>query len=1112
MLGLIYPLTLYLHYSTSNSSTFINDFTFLSDIYQSCTNMINMNGWNTEDRHYRNIQISTNQFLQLLILISLLYLTNCENPASFEVTSLPHADNCFSEGLEGTFVTHDVGLVARGKFESDCSYKVSSVSSNATLLNLYGPFHQVETTLFDFGRCSPENNKINCTVSLFVETINIHLSGHAEVLLLGISYSSYNQQMCPRTGNQSVLQDFSQPKCRRAGDYDTVVICSAENIRCNLRCLPTCTCSLQNGDVISNCENSESKTHKGLLFFEPGMTYLDLERNSLEWIDLNNLNLIKSQLEQLIFENNSLRLLNDYTFDGLTQLMVLNVAYNELASLQVGLFDDLVQLVELNLYKNSLETLDIGVFRSLGNLRLLVLSSNNLSTLTTDLFKNLTLLETLDIGQNNLVALPVGVFRHLEELKDLYLEHNSLAFLKLGVFDGLTQLLELNLHNNNLKVLENGIFNGLDNLNYLSLAENSLTLLAIGCLKDLHKIVYIHLDDNDITKLDIGLFLNMSTVTSLNFAGNRLKTLKSYTFIGLSGLQNLYVNNNSLSELESYAFSGLLSLTRLDLSSNKLQVLKPGVFEGLNTLINLELTTNELHKMESGVFSGLHHLENLYINDNQLITIGHGTFRNLSNLQILRLSHNRLVNLYISTDALVKLTVLDLSNNQLQQLSIFGQMSHFKTLKLAGNPLKRVTRRMFHDLPGSVAVLSDQPEICLCYLPEAATNTCLSLSKNEVSEYLTCNRLLSEMPLVIFTWIFGLFALFGNVFVICWRKVQRQPEHQVQSILICNLAVSDLLMGMYMLILASADAYYAEFFPMYSNDWRLGRVCKLAGAIAISSSEASVVLVTLISIDRFIRIKYPTTTRKLQPRSTYITLVFVWIFVCVVALVPSILSGKNPNFYDHSHVCIGLPLARKITHTTESSYIKYKGIVSGDIVMRKVEAKIPQGYSPGMYFSTCLFLGFNLVCFLTVAFCYEEIIRTVYRASRRVRRSKEMNKEIRLAVKVAAIVATDFLCWFPIIVTGILVQFGVVKLPPTVFVWTVIFVLPINSALNPYLYTMATVIGAYLERKKQEQNNQQTGQGISTQNYKLVPVGSETNLNKTQSQFLRDTSVTIGKF
>ena len=49
---------------------------------------------------------------------------------------------------------------------------------------------------------------------------------------------------------------------------------------------------------------------------------------------------------------------------------------------------------------------------------------------------------------------------------------------------------------------------------------------------------------------------------------------------------------------------------------------------------------------------------------------------------------------------------------------------------------------------------------------------------------------------------------------------------------------------------------------------------------------------------------------------------------------------------------------------------------------------------------------------------------------------------------------------------GILVQTGVVILPSKVFAWCVTVILPINSAVNPYLYTIAGIIS---NRRKQAQ-------------------------------------------
>ena len=61
------------------------------------------------------------------------------------------------------------------------------------------------------------------------------------------------------------------------------------------------------------------------------------------------------------------------------------------------------------------------------------------------------------------------------------------------------------------------------------------------------------------------------------------------------------------------------------------------------------------------------------------------------------------------------------------------------------------------------------------------------------------------------------------------------------------------------------------------------------------------------------------------------------------------------------------------------------------------------------------------------------------------------------------IVFTDFCCWFPVGVMGLLAAQGM-PISGEVNVWTAIFVLPLNSALNPFLYTLNTE----LERRRRE--------------------------------------------
>jgi leucine-rich repeat-containing G protein-coupled receptor 8 len=66
---------------------------------------------------------------------------------------------------------------------------------------------------------------------------------------------------------------------------------------------------------------------------------------------------------------------------------------------------------------------------------------------------------------------------------------------------------------------------------------------------------------------------------------------------------------------------------------------------------------------------------------------------------------------------------------------------------------------------------------------------------------------MSNSILRICIWVLGSVALVGNMFVISWRA-KYQTVNKVHSFLIINLALGDFFMGIYLLIIASVDAYY----------------------------------------------------------------------------------------------------------------------------------------------------------------------------------------------------------------------------------------------------------------------------------------------------------------
>ncbi|XP_072051733.1 G-protein coupled receptor GRL101-like [Amphiura filiformis] len=375
-----------------------------------------------------------------------------------------------------------------------------------------------------------------------------------------------------------------------------------------------------------------------------------------------------------------------------------------------------------------------------------------------------------------------------------------------------------------------------------------------------------------------------------------------------------------------------------------------------------------------------------------------------------------------------------------------------------------IDNNTFIGFPTQTVIVVSQSEICECYL---ASDNCKAAEAR--SPYLTCDRLMSDRVLLGVMWLIGLSAIGGNLFVLC-RKKTKQEKGKIQIFLLSNLALSDLIIGIYMLIIASADIYFGEYFPMHAEYWRTGVTCRIAGAMAILSSEASVFFVTLISIDRFMNIRFPYSSRKLRTKSSAVTVAFLWLISCALGVVPSIFSGKNFKFYENSHVCIGLPLAQ--VERFEIKNAVFKKIPLGDTIYSVLEIfdkSVSLGYVPGLYYASAIFLGLNGICIIIILVCYVEIVRSVKKSSKRVGRGLSMKDQIKMTAKVSAIILTDFFCWAPVIVLGILVQTGVMTLPSSVFAWCVSVILPINSAINPYLYTIAALISKYRKKRKQRE-------------------------------------------
>uniref|UniRef100_A0A1B6CIZ0 G-protein coupled receptors family 1 profile domain-containing protein n=1 Tax=Clastoptera arizonana TaxID=38151 RepID=A0A1B6CIZ0_9HEMI len=253
----------------------------------------------------------------------------------------------------------------------------------------------------------------------------------------------------------------------------------------------------------------------------------------------------------------------------------------------------------------------------------------------------------------------------------------------------------------------------------------------------------------------------------------------------------------------------------------------------------------------------------------------------------------------------------------------------------------------------------------------------------------------------------------------CWLASQQW----VHSFLIKNLALGDLLMGSYLLLIAVVDRHYRGVYFIHDSAWRSSKTCALAGFLSTFSSEISVFTLTVITLDRFLAIIFPFRVRRLEMVHTRRLMALGWILAAVLSALPLSHIQYFHNFYGRSGVCLAL-------HITPDK---------------------PNGWE----YSVFVFLFLNLISFGIIAVGYLWMFiaaRTTQLAVKGERRTKESS----MAWRMTLLVATDAACWVPIIILGLTSLAGF-TVPPQVFAWVAVFVLPLNAAVNPVLYTLSTI-------------------------------------------------------
>ncbi|XP_016918115.2 relaxin receptor 1 isoform X1 [Apis cerana] len=548
----------------------------------------------------------------------------------------------------------------------------------------------------------------------------------------------------------------------------------------------------------------------------------------------------------------------------------------------------------------------------------------------------------------------------------------------------------------------------------ITLYDSSIERVSAGAFAQYSEIRILYLDDSNIRELEKGAFANLTKLFWLAVDNNEISEFLPGHFTGLIKLESLKANKNRLTMADFSDFKGSVYLKLINLNEN--QLTSKGLWLSELPMLN-EIFLDENNFESIPLFAGCPSLKSLSMQRNKIKGIEEDTFQNLEQLVELNLAFNEITTLPLNVfQPLKNLTSLQLGYNHLHNLpiTVLSPLTRLRSLDLEGINLDSLEKNTFNVFNMLDFIYFKKFHYCAMYTPNV--KRCRPTSDGVSS----LSHLLDKTLLRAAVWIISGVTCVGNVLVL-WGRFTAKDENRVLTIIIRNLAVSDMLMGLYLFIVALADIIFRNNYYQTASSWMSSWFCTFLGILAMTSLEVSVLILSFMSMERYVLIAAPLKGhRTMTPQTASTSVIIIWIIGITLALAPVIIWRSSTRFYGVNGMCFPL--------------------------------HIDDPFLIGWEYSAFIFLGINLMGLITIGFAYFGMFLSIWKTRHACSLSVG---DSEFALRFFLIVLTDAACWAPIIVLKIraLLKYPI---PADLHAWVVIFILPVNSAVNPLLYTFTT--------------------------------------------------------
>ena len=379
---------------------------------------------------------------------------------------------------------------------------------------------------------------------------------------------------------------------------------------------------------------------------------------------------------------------------------------------------------------------------------------------------------------------------------------------------------------------------------------------------------------------------------------------------------------------------------------------------------------------------------------------------------------------------------------------------------------------------------------------------CLSSNKKESNKISSKKEMIKYHFLQVALWVIAFVVLSANSYIIVTKSLFLYNNTTIkcircQHIILLNISIADFFMGIYLIILALQSVRFSGEYGEQDALWKTSFFFSFIGSLAFAAGETSCFLMALLTVFRLHNICKPFETSNITTRPWKIAVVFIWCLTVSLATIPIIPTITLRNYFVHE-VWVSNPFNSTGIWNVQSitSFAKQLALFRNKTVAKPIDswtkandfltehfseypilgefgyysatsvclARIFVTFDAAVWLYSIIIISTNLIIFLIIAISY---IFLYYSATKnRIDQRQLTDEDSLLRKRIFRIVISDFFCWIPVCIIAYM-WLSDIEIKEVVHTISAIILLPINSAVNPFLYSsLPELIWGLIYRKR----------------------------------------------